>query len=259
MIDRQTQVASASVVIVSLAIAIAGCAPAKHPVQIQMETMRKEQEPSLLFERGKAYLAIGDITRAEEYLSSSIEAGYDARKAMPHLLKACVLGSRFRQAIDHGEAYLRKNPDDLDATFVLGTVHSALGQAAEAKAYLAKVLKARPDNAEIHYALATIYRDIDHDPITSDKHFREYLRIDPKGEHAREARGYLLEAVPVEAPPKVEGNANEITVSAKDPPPVEVNTLREVPQPPSTPPVTVAKKVTPRGTTTKAIPTQEKK
>lgn len=257
MIEQQTQWASASVMFVSLAMTIAGCAPAKHPVQIQMETMRKEQEPSLLFERGKAYLAIGDITRAEEYLSSSIEAGYDARKAMPHLLKACVLGSRFRQALDHGEAYLRKNPDDLDATFVLGTVHSALGQAAEAKVYLAKVLKARPDNAEIHYALATIYRDIDKDPIMSDKHFREYLRIDPKGEHAREARGNLLEAVPVEAPLRADVQVTEGAASAKDPAPVEVNTLREVPQPPVTP--TATKKVTPRGTTTKALPSQEKK
>ena len=57
------------------------------------------------------------------------------------------------------------------------------------------VLEEEPDDAQAHFALAGLLRDKG-DPIAADHHFREYLRVDPKGPNAEEARGHLLQRVP---------------------------------------------------------------
>ena len=103
---------------------------------------------------------------------------------------------RYRSAIQHAENQLRKHPDDMRTRYVLGTLYAAVGDERNAHASLEKVVASRPDDPGAHYALAVLARDTESDPVGADLHFREYLRMEPNGAHAEEARASLLKKVP---------------------------------------------------------------
>jgi len=161
-----------------------------------METLRRESTPDNLIIRGNTFARLGDMTRAEEYFTAALEQGADSRKVLPLLLDVCMRTGRYRLAAQHAENHLRKHPDDVGTRFVLGTLYVALGDRHEARSALEQVASARPNDPEVHYALAVLARDSENDVVDADKHFREYLRLDPNGAHAEEARASLLKRVP---------------------------------------------------------------
>jgi tetratricopeptide (TPR) repeat protein len=187
-----------------LAFGAFGCAPPTpaESAQKDMKVFARESQQDRLLDRGRGFAAVGDYTRAEEYLAAALEQGADARKVLPELLEICVHTGKFRSAIQHAENHLRRHPDDVRTRFVVATLHAALNETKEAKKQLQTVVEVRPNEAKAHYALAVLARD-EQDAIGADRHFREYLRIEPNGDHAEEARASLLKKVPNPAPPEV--------------------------------------------------------
>jgi tetratricopeptide (TPR) repeat protein len=184
-----------------LVLGVAGglaCGPSTpaEKAQADMATFRKEASTDNLVDRGKAFAAVGDTTRAEEYLSAALDQGANPKDVLPILLQVCVQTGRYRSAIQHAENQLRKHPDDVRTRFVLGTIYAAIGETKDAKSALETVVAARPDESRAHYALAVLARDSENDVIGADRHFREYLRIEPEGSHAEEARASLLKRMP---------------------------------------------------------------
>jgi uncharacterized protein HemY len=181
-----------------LGLAETRCGPATvaEKAQADMATLRTEATTDKLLDRGKAFAAMGDHTRAEEYLAAALDQGADPREVLPLLLNVCVQTGRYRSAIQHAENHLRKHPDDVRTRFVVGTLYAAIGETKDAKANLETVVMARPDDAKAHYTLGILARDSENDVISADKHFREYLRIEPNGSHAEEARASLLKRMP---------------------------------------------------------------
>jgi tetratricopeptide (TPR) repeat protein len=174
-----------------------GCAPSPSTqVKSDMATMKKEGGPERLIDRGKAFASLGDTTRAEQYFAAALSSGADERVVIPFLLTVCAQDGRYRVAIQYAEAYLKSHPNDLRVRFVLGTLYSAVGEAAPARDALSTVVGARPEDADAHYALAVLLRDSDHDYVGADQQFREYLRLQPRGSHAEEAEASLLKSVP---------------------------------------------------------------
>lgn len=178
---------------------VAGAGCKKQPgakLQTGMETMRREESPQKLYERGRAFAQVGDYVRAEQYLSAALDAGADPKKALPLLLHVCIEGQRYRVALDFAEAHLRKHPEDQRLRFLVASLYAAVGDAPSARARLETLLRASPKQAEAHYALAVILRDELAEWEAADAHFRAYLELAPKGEHAEEARASLLQRVP---------------------------------------------------------------
>ena len=170
-------------------------------------SVQKESTPATLVERGKAFASVGDYTRAEEYLSSALDQGADARVVLPVLMDVCVKTGRYRAAIQHGEDHLRKHPNDVQTHVMVGALYAAINDGRAARLQLEPVVKndgpsaeVRPAlRAEAHYLLAVVARDTDSDAVATDRHFREYLRLEPNGSHIEEARAALLtRVVPVE-------------------------------------------------------------
>lgn len=180
-----------------LALLATGCA--KKPgakLETGIATMRREESPAKLFERGRAFAQIGDFVRAEQYLAAALDAGADPRATLPLLLHACIEGHRYRVALDYAESYLRKHPRDQKLRFVVGSLYAAIGDAPAARQRYETLLRDQPDHADAHYAMAVLLRDELAEWELADHHFREYLRLAPKGEHAEEARASLLQRVP---------------------------------------------------------------
>ena len=183
--------------LVVLGCGILACAPsAATQVKADMATMKKEGGPDRLIDRGKAFAALGDTTRAEQYFAAALSSGADERVVIPLLLTVCAQDGRYRVAIQYAETYLKSHPGDLRVRFVLGTLYSAVGEAEPARDALATVVQARPEDADAHYALAVLLRDHEHDYTGADQQFREYLRLQPRGTHAEEAEASLLKSVP---------------------------------------------------------------
>ena len=175
----------------------AGCSrtPAEK-AEADLESLRSEHSKDNLADRGRAFAAVGDLTRAEEYLAAALDQGGSAKEILPLLLDVCVRGGRYRSAIQHAENHLRRNPHDHATRLVVGTIYAALGEDREAQNALRQVVEARPDDAQAHYVLAVLARDNQNDVVSADRHFREYLRIEPNGAHAEEARASLLKRMP---------------------------------------------------------------
>ncbi len=169
-------------------------------------SVQKESTPKTLVERGKAFAAVGDYTRAEEYLSSGLDQGADAREVLPALMDVCVKTGRYRAAIQHGEDHLRRYPNDVQTHVIVGALYAAINEGRAARLQLEPVVKddgatseVRPAlRAQAHYLLAVVARE-DSDAVATDRHFRAYLRLEPKGSHVEEAQAALLtRVVPVE-------------------------------------------------------------
>lgn len=185
---------------------MSGCASREAKAEQEVRALQKENNAETLFDRGRAYAFVGDQTRAEDYLTAALDAGGDPRKIMPLLLDVCIKAGRYRSAIQHGEDQLRKHPNDGQTRLMVGALYVALNEPQKAKEQLEIVIdKPSPDllHGDAHYYLGVISRD-DHDPVEADKHFREYLRIEPHGSHVQEAQDALLKEVPHHEEPPIQ-------------------------------------------------------
>jgi len=184
---------------VSLALLVvcAGCLPeANAPIEKDVRVFQEEQSAEKLTARGRAFAAVGDTTRAQEYFDSAVSAGGDQRVLTPLLLRVCIRDGRYRMAVEYAERYLKRHPTDPRMRFLLGTLYAALGEPVAAEQQLSLAARTDVDNAALHYALAVVLRDQIGDAVRADSHFRAYLRLAPDGEHAEDARSSLFEEVP---------------------------------------------------------------
>jgi Tfp pilus assembly protein PilF len=184
------------VVYCNLAAALlAGCASTPgERLKTNVKEFQEEQSPDKLFERGKGFAAVGDTTRAEEYLTAALAAGADDKKVVPVLVRVCIRDQRFRSGIEHAENYLNKHPGDTGTRFILGTMYVAVGDMGKAKTELSRVVAEKPDLAGAQYALGVVYKEMN-DPVAADHNFRAYLRLEPHGEYAPEAQSSLLKSM----------------------------------------------------------------
>jgi tetratricopeptide (TPR) repeat protein len=180
-----------------LSLATLGCQSAGGArVQSNVRLFEEERSPARLAERGRAFAAVGDTTRAEEYFSAALDAGGDDAQLTGALLSVCIGDGRYRMAIEHARHYVGRHPADMKARFILGTLYAAVGESRAAREELERVASVDSEDPEVHYALAVVLRDGGGDALGVDRHFRAYLRLAPRGEHADEARGSLLQEVP---------------------------------------------------------------
>lgn len=180
-----------------VAVCASACATTQGDVAHgQLKTLARETRWQELYERGRAFAAVGDFTRAEEYFASALESGGDSQKLIPLLLYCCMQDGRFLLAAQYAEEHLRKHPGDYRTRFVLGSIYAGLGEAVPAERELKRVVEMKPLEAEAHFALAKILWDNQKSYGEADRHFREYLRLSPKGPHAGEAQEHLLHTVP---------------------------------------------------------------
>lgn len=147
-------------------------------------------------EQAEALERAGDYVRAEQYLNAALSAGAAEDRILPRQVRVCIADHRYRDAEQYLEEYLRRHPSKQGARFLLATVHLSLGHNELARRELTRVLRDDPNQADAHFALATLLQEQGLDYAKADAHFRAYLALEPEGSHSEEARGALLTVVP---------------------------------------------------------------
>jgi tetratricopeptide (TPR) repeat protein len=158
----------------------------------KVAVVRQESSAKVLFEKGRASAAVGDLTRAEQYFVASLKAGGNDKQIIKPLLIVCITDQRLPVALDYAEQYLYRHPKDLEVLFVTASIHAGLGNVKRARELFEVVARERPQSAEAHYALATVLRE-EGGWSRADRHDLEYLRLDPNGKYAEQARARLTE------------------------------------------------------------------
>lgn len=179
-----------------IGLALGGCASPPSAVAPRGAAAEREARAAPFLERARSFAAGGDLTRAEQYLNLALEVGADEREVVPLLLDVCVRDHRYRAGIQYAEHHLREHPRDAALRFVLGSLLLATGDLPRAREELERVVRMRPNYAEAHYTLAVLLRDELGNHLQADRHFREYLRLEPHGQHSEQAADSLLEVIP---------------------------------------------------------------
>lgn len=178
---------------VTLAL-LAGCAaPANQPPLAAARAPLKDA--GLLSERGDAFSEVGDFTRAEQYYGAAIAAGANPAVILPRLLRACLGAGDLRLAADYAETELSRAPDNARLRFLVGALHAKVGDGVSARTHLVRAATELPRDAEVQFSVAAFFRDDMKDRVASDPFFREYLKLEPAGRHAVEAKNSLMETV----------------------------------------------------------------
>jgi tetratricopeptide (TPR) repeat protein len=170
---------------------LVGCASSGRTAGNAPPLVQRRQTVEELVDRGQAFAAVGDLTRGEQYLSAALLQGADVRRVLPLLVHVCVEAGRYRVAADYVHEYMPQDPENPTLHLLAGLLEAAVGDRDVARREYETVLRTNPEDASTHYALAVLLRDDDGDPVAADAHFREYLRLAPRGEHAAEARASL--------------------------------------------------------------------
>lgn len=142
--------------------------------------------------KGLAYARRGDLIRAQQYLSAAHQKGFDERVVLPEIVKICLAASRLRAALAFAEPYLIRNPGDAGMSYVVGTIHLALGNVQEASAHLNGALRPEKIMIDAAYSLALIAKD-HHRPQEARQYLEHYLRVRPEGRYATRAKHMLAE------------------------------------------------------------------
>lgn len=177
-----------------------GPAPARQaatPVDLKKENdLTKTNDPKQLVAYAEAAAAAGDLTRATEYLVAALKQGGEEKPIVQRLIMVCAADQRYPGALDYAETYLRRHPGDTDVRLVTASIYAAIGDLGNAREGFERVIAEKPDLADAHYGLATVLKQDGAELLNADRHYREYLRLQPNGSYAEAARDHLLKSVP---------------------------------------------------------------
>lgn len=177
----------------AFALASVGCAAGTSDRATKTAAPSPLKDPSVLVAQGDAYAGAGDFTRAQQYFAAAIASGAKSRVVLPRLLRACVAAGDLRLASEYAENELERDPDNARLRFLTGALHARVGDRVAARRHLVEAARSLGDDADVQFSVATFFRDDLADRVGADPYFREYLRLAPRGDHAAEARGSLME------------------------------------------------------------------
>jgi len=185
------------------------------------KAVSQRADASLFFDIGRNYLAKGLKKEAMEYMEKALsldqtmldiypvlgdiykDLGMTGRQseislqqeknrmfieAKKHLIEGskAYAGGNLSLALREFEAYAGLNPQDPVAYSNMGYIYFDTGLPDKALEYQKYAVGLNPDYANAHYGLALIYAGMG-DRRNAVKHFKEYLRIEPKGYYSRKA------------------------------------------------------------------------
>lgn len=150
-----------------------------------------------------AYKELGDTSSAEQALRKSVELSQE------HYLDAlCLLGAllsdsgRFAEAEPIARKAVELDPNSWQANSALGSALLGLNRNKEAEVSAMAAVKLQPNNPTLHLILANVHIKLLNYPAALDD-LNAYLRLDPTGPFAEQARTERDELQRASAPAQV--------------------------------------------------------
>jgi tetratricopeptide (TPR) repeat protein len=173
----------------ALSLSGSGCGAGAAPAVNDVTDAAANRDAAELFRQGQRAAEQGDTVRAEQYLSMAHDRGFDASKLLPSMLRVCLSSSRLRAALNHAEPYLREHPNDRSLRYLVATIHLGLGQLDDARIDLNHLVSNDSNDANAYYLLGVLESGANVQVALA--HFRRYLELAPRGEHAVEVQSRL--------------------------------------------------------------------
>ncbi len=135
-------------------------------------------------------------TRAEEEFKLALNADPQSPELAAQLAELYFRTGRIREAVETAQAIVKKDPDNLDAHKVLGSIYlRSLGQQQDAASQLApagqmvdlaiaeyqKIISLEPNDVENHLLLGQLYT-VKHDTAKAEEEFRTAQTLEPSSE-----------------------------------------------------------------------------
>ena len=136
------------------------------------------------------------VTRAEEEFKLALNADPQSPELAAQLAELYFRTGRIRQAIETAQAIVQKDPDNLDAHKVLGSIYlRSLGEQQNAASQIApaaqmvdlaiteysKITSLEPNNVENHLILGQLYT-VKHDAAKAEAEFQTARSLEPSSE-----------------------------------------------------------------------------
>jgi tetratricopeptide (TPR) repeat protein len=179
-----------------LGLSSACTAASRPPEHARAEARADQPHGPALLDVARVLAEHGDRVRAAQYLTLAQRQGVPERSVVPRLLALYAADGQYRLAIDAAENYLRRAPGDLKVRSCLAALYLAIDATGDAAHSYETLLRAEPNDAEAHFALASLLGDSAGSRARADQHYRSYLALEPAGRYADEARARLLKEVP---------------------------------------------------------------
>lgn len=182
---------SRSLLLLCLLVSLAACVHARSgpkgpPPLDPIESVRASE----LRAQGLDFARSGDLTRAQQYLAAAHAKGFDEGLVLPEIVKVCVAASRLHTALSYAEPYLDRHPGDAAMSYVVGSIHLALGNLQKASGHLNGALEPGELLIDAAYSLALVENRRGRGGLAR-KHLQHYLSVAPKGRYAVRARKLL--------------------------------------------------------------------
>jgi predicted Zn-dependent protease len=176
---------------IAMVLLLAGC----HHVSVRAPNDDSQVLPTVtaeeLFQVALFQARRGDLLRAEQYLVAARDHGYDDVATTYWLIRVCVLSGRYHSGLRHAARHLQQHPSDWRLRLIVASIYEALGEPVRAQSELENVVRREPSQALPRFRLGMLYRDTPDLTRRANQHLEAYLRLDPEGAHAEEARETL--------------------------------------------------------------------
>lgn len=178
-------------------LAVVACGACSQPVRTP-STAGAAVTPAGLYEMAERYERRGDSTRAEQYAALAVAQGFPEERAIGLLVGSCLGTNRPRSALAYAEPYARRHPEELRLRILIAAIRVALSEWHEARRELEPLVLDDPANALSHYLLGVVLRDGFAEYRLAAAQLSAYLRLEPGGTHAGEARALLARTLATE-------------------------------------------------------------
>lgn len=139
---------------------------------------------------GEAYLKMGRLDEASNYLRKAIDSGRAGFEAHYHLGWIYLRKGDLKLADKEFSEGLRKNERAAELHYALGMTRKFQYRIADAKRSLDRALELTPFDGEIHFELGLI-DEAEGNRFAADRRYRQALRLDPAHEGARQGLARL--------------------------------------------------------------------
>jgi tetratricopeptide (TPR) repeat protein len=149
------------------------------------------EDPAVYYHMGLAWLHLYDVDQSEKFLQKAQELGDDSAELLLLLGNICAYRGDLNGEFFWAKKALEREPDNLNAQFVIANSYRSLGQIEESEAAFKEILERNPDNVQARSDLADIFLSTQR-LEESEEQLHEAIKLQPDDGSLYAGLGHVL-------------------------------------------------------------------